>query len=102
MICLQISIAGAPADKAKKQTKVIEDDWTPEWNEELEFHLSVHELAVLRIEVCEYDTSGKPDFGGQTCLPVSELRTGIRAVPLHDRKGKQFKHVRLLMKFELL
>ncbi|GJN14004.1 hypothetical protein PR202_gb00775 [Eleusine coracana subsp. coracana] len=59
--------------------------------------LTVPELALLRIEVQEYDMSEKHDFGGQTCLPVWELKQGIRAVPLHDRKGNKYKSVRLLI-----
>ncbi|KAF2291649.1 hypothetical protein GH714_027822 [Hevea brasiliensis] len=97
---VKLGIAGVPADKAKKKTKIREDDWLPEWNEEFEFKLTVPELAILRIEVFEYDSSGQHDFGGQTCYPVSELRTGIRAVPLHDRRGDVYKNVRLLMQFE--
>ncbi|KDP46486.1 hypothetical protein JCGZ_08458 [Jatropha curcas] len=97
---VKLAIAGVPADKAKRKTKVIEDDWLPEWNEEREFPLTVPELAVLRIEALEYDTSGQNDFGGQTSLPISELRTGIRAVPLHNRRGDKYKSVRLLMQFE--
>ncbi|XP_062173234.1 phosphoinositide phospholipase C 2-like isoform X2 [Alnus glutinosa] len=100
---IRIGIAGVSADQGPmKHTQVIEDDWLPEWNAEFEFPLRVPELAVLRIEAPEYDTSGKNDFGGQTCLPVSELRSGIRAVPLHDRKGDRFKSVRLLMRFEFV
>ncbi|XP_037494498.1 phosphoinositide phospholipase C 2 isoform X1 [Jatropha curcas] len=95
---VKLTIAGVPADKAMRKTKVIEDDWLPEWNEEFEFPLTVPEFAVLRIE--EYDTSGQNDLGGQTSLPISELRTGIRAVPLHDRRGDKYKSVRLLMQFE--
>ncbi|KAJ4834701.1 hypothetical protein Tsubulata_003607 [Turnera subulata] len=98
---LKVGIAGVPADKAVRKTKVIEDDWLPEWNDEFTFELTVPELAVLRIEALEYDTSAKPDFAGQTCLPVSELRTGIRAVPLHDRRGEKYKNVKLLMQFEI-
>ncbi|KAF5751366.1 hypothetical protein HS088_TW02G00379 [Tripterygium wilfordii] len=101
-ISLQIGIGGAPADNIMNRTKVIEDEWKPVWNERLEFPLRVPELAILRIEVLEYDSSGKHDFAGQTCLPVSELRSGIRAVPLHNRKGDRYKNVRLLMGFEFL
>ncbi|OMO84338.1 C2 calcium-dependent membrane targeting [Corchorus capsularis] len=93
----KIGIAGVPADKHMDKTEIIEDEWLPVWNQEFEFQLRVPELAVLRIEVLEYDTTGRPDFGGQTCLPVSELRTGIRTVPLHDKKGNKYKHVRLLL-----
>lgn len=91
-----------PADAANKKTKIIEDNWYPVWDEEFTFPLTVPELALLRIEVQEYDMSEKDDFGGQTCLPVSELRPGIRAVPLHDKKGEKLKSVRLLMRFEFV
>ncbi|KAK1311661.1 Phosphoinositide phospholipase C 2 [Acorus calamus] len=98
----RVGIAGVPADTIMKKTKTIEDNWTPVWNEEFIFPLTVPELALLRIEVHEYDMSEKDDFGGQTCLPVSELRTGIRAVPLHDSKGEKYKSVKLLVRFELV
>lgn len=89
-----------PADKAKRKTKIIEDNWCPVWNEEFIFDLTVPELALLRLEVREYDLSEKDDFGGQTCLPVIELKRGIRSVPLYDKKGEKLKSVRLLMGFD--
>ncbi|CBI30388.3 unnamed protein product, partial [Vitis vinifera] len=98
----KVGIAGVPADSLMKKTKAVEDDWTPTWNEEFEFPLTAPELALLRIEVHEYDMSEKDDFGGQTCLPVSELRTGIRAVPLHNQKGEKYNSVKLLMRFEFV
>lgn len=99
-ICVQVGIAGVPADTVMKKTKTLEDNWVPTWNEEFEFPLTVPELALLRIEVHEYDMSEKDDFGGQTCIPVSELRSGIRAVPLHNEKGEKYPSVKLLMRFE--
>ncbi|GMH04198.1 hypothetical protein Nepgr_006037 [Nepenthes gracilis] len=98
----RIGIAGAPADSVMKKTKALEDNWIPAWNEQFEFPLTVPELALLRIEVHEYDMSEKDDFGGQSCLPVWELREGIRAVPLHDRKGDKYKSVKLLMRFQFV
>ncbi|KAL1217836.1 Phosphoinositide phospholipase C 6 [Cardamine amara subsp. amara] len=92
-------IVGVPADNAAKKTKIIEDNWYPIWDEEFSFPLTVPELALLRIEVREYDMSEKDDFGGQTCLPVAELKPGIRSVPLYDKKGEKMKSVRLLMRF---
>ncbi|KAK8955941.1 Phosphoinositide phospholipase C 4 [Platanthera guangdongensis] len=94
-----VGIAGVPADCIMKETNTIEDEWTPAWSKEFAFPLTVPELALLRIEVHEYDISAKDDFGGQTCLPVSELKPGIRCVPLCNRKGIQYKSVRLLMEF---
>ncbi|GMP89693.1 hypothetical protein CsSME_00041150 [Camellia sinensis var. sinensis] len=98
----QVGIAGVPADETMKKTKTKEDNWTPVWDEEFTFPLTVPEFAVLRIEVHEYDMSEKDDFGGQICLPVSELREGIRAVPLCDQKGEKYNSVRLLMRFEFV
>jgi phosphatidylinositol phospholipase C delta len=97
---LQVCIVGVPADKAIKKTKVIYDDWFPVWDEEFEFPLSVPELALLRIEVREYDKHEKDDFGGQTCLPIPELKSGFRTVPLYDQKGEQLKSVKLFMRFQ--
>ncbi|XP_078446454.1 phosphoinositide phospholipase C 4-like [Wolffia australiana] len=96
----RVGIAGAAADSGMKKTKTKEDCWSPMWNEEFEFPLTVPELAVLRVEVHEYDMSEKDDFAGQCCLPVSELRPGYRSVQLSDRKGNPLKSVRLLLRFQ--
>ncbi|XP_077217409.1 phosphoinositide phospholipase C 2-like isoform X2 [Tasmannia lanceolata] len=98
----RVGIAGVPDDTIMKKTRTIEDNWTPVWDEEFTFPLTVPELALLRIEVHEYDMSEKDDFAGQTCLPITELRSGIRAVPLCDRKGEKLKSVKLLMRFEFV
>nr|CAB3459067.1 unnamed protein product [Digitaria exilis] len=99
---VKVGIAGVPADSVMKKTKAIEDNWVPVWEEEFSFPLTVPEIALLRVEVHEYDMSEKDDFGGQTVLPVSELRPGIRAVALFDRKGNKYNHVKLLMRFEFV
>ncbi|KAH6762774.1 phospholipase C 2 [Perilla frutescens var. hirtella] len=98
----RVGIAGVPADTVMKKTKTLEDNWIPTWDEVFEFPLRVPELALLRIEVHEYDMSEKDDFAGQTCLPVVELCKGIRAVPLHNRKGVKYNNVKLLMRFEFV
>ncbi|KAK7321349.1 hypothetical protein VNO77_31910 [Canavalia gladiata] len=99
---VRVGIAGVPADNTMKKTKIIEDNWIPVWEEEFTFPLTVPELALLRVEVHEYDMSGADDFAGQTCLPVAELKQGIRAVPLYSRKGVKYNSVRLLMRFEFI
>ncbi|KAE9596042.1 putative phosphoinositide phospholipase C [Lupinus albus] len=99
---VRIGIAGVPADEIMKKTKILEDNWIPYWEEEFTFPLTVPELALLRVEVNEYDMSESDDFAGQTCLPVSELKQGVRAVPLHNRKGEKYNSVRLLMRFEFI
>lgn len=97
---VRVGIAGVPKDTKMLETKPIEDEWIPVWNEEFNFPLSVPELAVLRIQVKEHDNTGNHDFGGETCLPISELKTGFRAVPLHNKRGIKYKSVKLLMRFE--
>ncbi|KAB2011020.1 hypothetical protein ES319_D10G285700v1 [Gossypium barbadense] len=97
---VKVGIAGVPADKQMTKSKIVEDSWVPSWNQEFEFHLTMPQLALLRIKVHEYDMSKTDDFAGQTCLPVSEIRSGIRAVPLMDKKGDKYNNVKLLMRFE--
>ncbi|XP_058766173.1 phosphoinositide phospholipase C 1-like [Vicia villosa] len=98
---VQVAIHGVPADTDIKVTRTIEDEWVPVWNEEINFALTCPELALLYIKVVERDFSGQHDFAGQTCLPVPELKEGIRAVRLCNRKGELYKHVRLLIQFRL-
>ncbi|KAG8096412.1 hypothetical protein GUJ93_ZPchr0013g36638 [Zizania palustris] len=97
----KVGIAGVPSDSVMRKTRAVEDSWVPVWEEEFVFPLTVPEIALLRVEVHEYDVS-EDDFGGQTVLPVSELRPGIRTVPLFDQKGLKFKSVKLLMRFEFV
>lgn len=99
---MQVGIAGVPEDSGMKETKEMDDNWNPTWNEEFEFPLTVPELALIRIEIYDYDMSERDDFGGQTCLPVSDLKTGIRAVPLHNKEGDKYKSVKLLMRFKFV
>ncbi|KAK7372094.1 hypothetical protein VNO80_05463 [Phaseolus coccineus] len=96
---VEVGIHGVQADKAMKYTSTVEDDWVPVWNQELSFRLTVPELALLYIKVVERDFSGTHDFGGQTCLPVSQLREGIRVVRLRNRKGELYNSVKLLIQF---
>uniref|UniRef100_A0A803KRH8 Phosphoinositide phospholipase C n=1 Tax=Chenopodium quinoa TaxID=63459 RepID=A0A803KRH8_CHEQI len=98
----KVAICGVPADIKKCKTRPIEDQWVPMWNQEFEFPLTAPELALLRIEVREHDLDGRHAFGGQTCLPVLELQSGIRAVPLYGKKGEKYDHIKLLMRFQLL
>ncbi|CAN4098732.1 unnamed protein product [Withania somnifera] len=102
---VRVGMVGVPADAQKmRKTKTVNDQWIPIWNhnEEFEFRIHVPELALLRIDVKDYDPSGEDEFAGQTCLPVSELRTGIRCVPLYNHKGDIYRSVKLLMRFDFI
>ncbi|KAI3943536.1 hypothetical protein MKW92_032458 [Papaver armeniacum] len=89
--CLKVQIVGVPADAKKFETEPLDDSWTPVWDQEFSFPLTVPDLAILRLEVRDHDTGEKDDFGGQNCLPVRELKSGIRTVPLYDREGKKIQ-----------
>ncbi|KAL5202943.1 hypothetical protein ABZP36_013895 [Zizania latifolia] len=96
----RVGIAGVEADTRMEETRVMMDTWIPTWDHEFEFALTVPELALLRVEVHESDNHQKDDFAGQTCLPVWELRRGIRSVRLCSHKGEPLRSVRLLMRFD--
>ncbi|KAL0843602.1 hypothetical protein Bca101_016847 [Brassica carinata] len=96
-----VGIAGIPSDTISYRTETDTDEWFPVWDEEFEFPLRVPELALLCITVKDHDKNTPNDFAGQTCLPLSEIRPGIRAVRLHDRVGDVFQHARLLVRFVL-
>lgn len=98
----RVGIAGVPADSGMKRTRTIEDEWMPRWDEQFEFELRVPELALLRIEVHEYDRTAKDDFAGQTCIPVSELKTGYRCIQLLDKRGNEYEGVKLLFHIEII
>jgi phosphatidylinositol phospholipase C delta len=98
----RVGIAGVPADSGMKRTRTIEDEWMPRWDEQFEFELTVPELALLRVEVHEYDRTAKDDFAGQTCIPVSELKTGYRCIQLLDKRGNEYEGVKLLFHIEII
>lgn len=97
----KVGIAGIPLDTTSHRTETDTDEWFPVWDKQFEFSLRVPELALLCITVKDYDSNTQNDFAGQTCLPLSEIRPGIRAVRLHDRAGEVLKHARLLVRFVL-
>ncbi|XP_010431793.1 PREDICTED: phosphoinositide phospholipase C 3 isoform X1 [Camelina sativa] len=97
---VKIGIEGVPRDTVSYRTETAVDQWFPIWsNDEFLFQLSVPELALLWFKVQDYDNDTQNDFAGQTCLPLPELKSGVRAVRLHDRAGRAYKNTRLLVGF---
>jgi phosphatidylinositol phospholipase C delta len=96
----RVLVTGVPADAAKWKTSVVDNKWEPHWNEEHEFTLKVPELALLRLEVRDYDEESKDEFEGQTCLPIHEIRDGYRCVQMYDKKGNELKEVKMLIHFQ--
>lgn len=100
LIIVQVLVTGVPADAAKWKTSVVDNKWVPHWNEEHEFTLKVPELALLRLEVRDYDEESKDEFEGQSCLPIHEIRDGYRCVQMYDKKGNELKEVKMLIHFQ--
>ncbi|XP_023633971.1 phosphoinositide phospholipase C 3 isoform X2 [Capsella rubella] len=97
---VKTGIAGVARDTVSYRTETAVDQWFPTWsNDEFLFQVSVPELALLWFKVQDYDNDTQNDFAGQTCLPLPELKSGVRAVRLHDGAGKAYKNTRLLVSF---
>uniref|UniRef100_A0A1J3IN21 Phosphoinositide phospholipase C n=1 Tax=Noccaea caerulescens TaxID=107243 RepID=A0A1J3IN21_NOCCA len=96
---VRVGTAGVPRDSISYRTETAVDQWFPTWKDEFLFQLSVPELALVWFRVQDYDNDTQNDFAGQTCLPLPELKPGVRAVRLHDRAGKPYKNTRLLVSF---
>ncbi|KAL8144045.1 hypothetical protein V2J09_017077 [Rumex salicifolius] len=99
---LKVQVFGVAADCTKEETDLEEDQWRPRWDKEFNFPLIAPQLAMLRIEARDLDENMSQDFGGQTCLPVAKLKRGIRTVPLYNKKGRIYDHVRLLVAFDFI
>ncbi|GAQ84819.1 Phosphoinositide-specific Phospholipase C [Klebsormidium nitens] len=85
---VRVAVCGVPVDTKKSHTKVHRNTNHPIWENELfEFPLTAPELAILALEVRESDTLQRDDFACQVCIPVAEMRTGIRSVAMKDAKG---------------
>ncbi|KAG6547346.1 hypothetical protein Mapa_011283 [Marchantia paleacea] len=86
---VKVAVHGIPPDSLKKKTQVATSNKEPHWeDEQFEFPIRVPDIAILRFEVWEYDRMNPDDFVGQACLPVNEIRSGIRVVQLRSKKGK--------------
>ncbi|KAG7559964.1 Phospholipase C phosphatidylinositol-specific Y domain [Arabidopsis thaliana x Arabidopsis arenosa] len=97
---VRISIAGVPHDEKITKTIVKYNEWKPTWGQEFTFPLTYPDLALISFEVYDYELSTADEFCGQTCLPVSELIEGIRAVPLYDERGEACSSTMLLTRFK--
>ncbi|CAA7058678.1 unnamed protein product [Microthlaspi erraticum] len=100
---VKLRIQGLSIDESKaKKTKVQKNSWTPSWGEEFEFLLRSPGNASILFEVYDRDRFSRNDFAGKVSLPVSELRMGIRAVPLYDKDGNPCATARLLVRFMIV
>ncbi|KAH3760283.1 phosphoinositide-specific phospholipase C [Pelomyxa schiedti] len=80
-----LSICGVPQDSAEKKTKTIMNNgFSPSWEETFEFPLTAPELDILLIKVEDWDQVGRPNKVAHYAVPVHCIRPGYRCVPLFD------------------
>eukprot|EP01012_Entosiphon_sulcatum_P062182 TRINITY_DN8836_c0_g1_i1.p1 TRINITY_DN8836_c0_g1~~TRINITY_DN8836_c0_g1_i1.p1 ORF type:complete len:894 (+),score=103.18 TRINITY_DN8836_c0_g1_i1:905-3586(+) len=77
---------GAQADcSEEKKTGVIENNgFNPVWNARFAFNIRCPELAMLTLRVMDKDRFSRHDTLAEASIPLTSLRPGFRAVPLHS------------------
>ncbi|TGZ59558.1 hypothetical protein CRM22_009034 [Opisthorchis felineus] len=80
----------------KKETKVIDDNLNPVWNETLSIDLQGRPLSsadVMTVTVKDFDKVTADKFMGMTEVPLRNLIAGAKELPvkayLKDKKGKE-------------
>lgn len=93
---VQISMVGVPQDKKTVKTKVINNNgFHPIWNEEFQFSVSCPQLALLHLEVYDYETTQSDVVIAQFCLPVRCIQEGYRTVQLKTVGGEKLESAKL-------
>uniref|UniRef100_A0AC35TUI7 Phosphoinositide phospholipase C n=1 Tax=Rhabditophanes sp. KR3021 TaxID=114890 RepID=A0AC35TUI7_9BILA len=82
-----VEIFGIPSDCAEERTKTVRNESVnPNFDESLQFQISVPELALVRFLVLDDDFVGD-DFIGQYTIPFECLQSGYRHIPLLNSEG---------------
>lgn len=95
-----VKIRGVGQDKADQKTKTVKNNgFTPIWNKEMKFAITVPELAHVLFVVMN-DVLGRDDFIAQYSLAVLDLATGYHVVPLRDDRGTAYQSAALLVRVQ--
>ena len=97
---VRVTLYGHPVDqKEPQETAFIQDNgYNPIWDQAFEFDIRVVELATLHLVVMDKDPMSE-DFICQNSLAVSELRSGLRVVPMFDFNNRRMENTSLLVGF---
>ena len=97
-----VGIFGSPDDTKKERTTHIEDNgFDPCWNETFYFELTQPEVALLTLQVHDYDIHTTTLLAEASC-PFSCLRQGYRSVPLRDPTTRPITDSFLLIKVAII
>uniref|UniRef100_A0A3B3VC97 Phosphoinositide phospholipase C n=1 Tax=Poecilia latipinna TaxID=48699 RepID=A0A3B3VC97_9TELE len=69
---VEVEIIGLPVDCCKEQTRVVDDNFNPMWEETLVFTVHMPELALVRFLVWDHDPIGQ-DFIGQRTIAFHSM-----------------------------
>ncbi|XP_060933094.1 1-phosphatidylinositol 4,5-bisphosphate phosphodiesterase zeta-1-like [Limanda limanda] len=85
---VRVEINGIASEPHKRNTHTVKNNsLTPHWDTDMNFHISVPELCLVRFNVRDRTGCLSSDFVGQYTLPFSSLKKGYRWVPLLSRDG---------------
>eukprot|EP01060_Flectonema_neradi_P039083 TRINITY_DN8475_c0_g1_i1.p1 TRINITY_DN8475_c0_g1~~TRINITY_DN8475_c0_g1_i1.p1 ORF type:complete len:943 (+),score=141.06 TRINITY_DN8475_c0_g1_i1:63-2891(+) len=99
---VSIGMFGCPEDTKKERTTHVEDNgFDPCWNETFFFELRQPEVAMLTLQVYDYDIHTNTLLAEASC-PVSCLRQGYRSVPLRDPTTRPLTDSFLLVKIAIV
>uniref|UniRef100_A0A0N4ZEL7 Phosphoinositide phospholipase C n=1 Tax=Parastrongyloides trichosuri TaxID=131310 RepID=A0A0N4ZEL7_PARTI len=92
-----VEIFGIPLDCAEERTKTVRNESAnPNFDESLQFQISVPELALIRFLVLDDDFIGD-DFIGQYTIPFECLQSGYRHIPLLNNEGDPIENCSLFV-----
>ena len=97
---VRVTLYGHPVDQTTPlETPVIQDNgYNPIWDYAFEYEIRVVALATLHLVVMDKDPVGE-DFICQNSLPVSEIRSGLRVVPMFDFHNRLMENTSVLVGF---
>jgi len=71
--------------KCKKKTRTIDDNGlNPNWNESIVCNFSRSEHDIILFHVMDKEIIGADHTIAQFAIPVENIRSGYRVVPLYD------------------
>lgn len=80
---------------------VINNGFSPQWNNaECTFAVYLPELAILEIDVVDYDTIHDAIIAN-SYLPMDQIQQGYRNAPLFTKKGTLIPSASLLFKITI-
>ncbi|XP_055346908.1 1-phosphatidylinositol 4,5-bisphosphate phosphodiesterase delta-1-like [Paramacrobiotus metropolitanus] len=96
-----LQIYGCARDCKKEKTKYIRNNgFNPSWEETFTFTIHDQEMAVMRFEVKDFETSSVNEVIAHYTIPVTSMKEGYRHVELFDKQDAPLDPATLFVKVE--